>query len=86
MPGIGGPGLYERVKTKSPELIDSIIFITGDTVNPATEDFLSGVTNPVPSKPFGFWELEQLVVGIINRPKGGDEPITGRAGPDAASV
>ncbi len=67
MPGMGGQELYEKISFKHPDLIRSIIFITGDTVNPATKAFLSGVTNPVMSKPFDFRELEQLVVSVINR-------------------
>ncbi|MBC8281877.1 MAG: PAS domain-containing protein [Chloroflexi bacterium] len=67
MPGLGGQGLYERIQEMHPELIKLIVFITGDTVNPATKNFLGSVTNPVLSKPFDFRELEQLVVSVIDR-------------------
>ena len=56
MPGMGGQELYNKVKSDMPELAERIIFITGDTVNPATREFLSGVPNSVVSKPFDFRE------------------------------
>ena len=68
MPGMGGQELYERIKVSIPDLVDRIVFITGDTVNPATRSFLTGIGNAVLSKPFDFRELEQLVLTITNRP------------------
>ena len=47
-----------RVKAISPKLLNRIVFIAGDTVNQATNSFLSSVPNPVLSKPFDFRELE----------------------------
>jgi hypothetical protein len=58
------------VKDISPKLLNRIVFITGDTVNQATNSFLSSVPNPVLSKPFDFRELEQWVVSVI-----GQEPM-----------
>ena len=75
MPGLGGQGLYERVEEAKPELLDRILFITGDTVNPATKTFLAGVANPVLSKPFDFQEVEQLVVAITSREAGTQDPL-----------
>ena len=81
MPGLGGQGLYERLKQMRPELVDRIIFITGDTVNPASKAFLSSVANPVLSKPFDFRELEQLVVSITNRRQPVHRRLSGAHGP-----
>ena len=81
MPGMSGKEFYERLQAESPELIDRIIFITGDTVNPATKSFLSSVANPVLSKPFDFRELEQMVVSVINRGKDNVESVAGRLEP-----
>ncbi|HAA95416.1 MAG TPA: hypothetical protein DHW65_02080 [Dehalococcoidia bacterium] len=67
MSGMGGHELYNKVKSDMPELAERIIFITGDTVNPATREFLSGVPNSVVSKPFDFRELEQVVMAISQR-------------------
>jgi hypothetical protein len=67
---MGGQALYERVKDISPKLLNRIVFITGDTVNQATNSFLSSVPNPVLSKPFNFRELEQSVGSVI-----GQEPM-----------
>jgi len=69
MPGMSGQELYERIADSNPEMVDRIIFITGDTVNRNTERLLGKLTNPVLSKPFDFRELEQLVVSLINRRK-----------------
>ena len=67
MPGMSGKELYERIAESNPDLLDRIIFITGDTVNPDTKRFLGDVTNPVLSKPFDFRELEQMVVSVVDR-------------------
>ena len=55
------------VKAISPKLLNRIVFITGDTVNQATNSFLSSLPNPVLSKPFDFRELEQWVVSVIGQ-------------------
>lgn len=67
MPGMGGQGLYEKVNAAYPELVDRIIFVTGDTVGTATRAFLDNIANPVVSKPFDIRKLEQLVAAISNR-------------------
>lgn len=79
MPGMSGQELYLRVKLAKPELADRIIFITGDTVNPDTREFLINVTNPVLSKPFDFRELEQLVVAVTNRPQDDENLLSKQA-------
>lgn len=86
MPGMSGKEFYEKLQDESPELISSIIFITGDTVNPETESFLSSVANPVLSKPFDFRELEQMVVSVINGEKRDEYIETGRLQPDVPSA
>ena len=86
MPGMSGKQFYEKLQAESPELIKSIIFITGDTVNLETKSFLSSVANPVLSKPFDFRELEQMVVSVINRGKDEGGIETGQSEPDISSA
>jgi two-component system NtrC family sensor kinase len=52
MPGIGGRGLYRKVREAYPELAGRIIFTTGDTVSDATRAFLENSGTPYVSKPF----------------------------------
>lgn len=58
MPGIGGQELYKRIITESPNLASKIIFITGDTINNNTINFLKTNSCPYLLKPFTFGELE----------------------------
>ena len=58
MPGIGGQELYKRILAEFPNLADKILFITGDTINNNTIDFLKTNSCPFLLKPFTFDELE----------------------------
>jgi len=81
MPGMSGQELFLRVKLARPELADRIIFITGDTVNPDTREFLINVTKPVLSKPFDFRELEQLVMAVTNRSRDDENVLCNQSDP-----
>ncbi|MBC8281980.1 MAG: hypothetical protein H8E48_14445 [Chloroflexi bacterium] len=81
MPGLGGQGLYEIIKALRPELLNSIVFITGDTVNPATKSFLTSITDSVLSKPFAFRELEQLIVSVIDQKSDQESNVSSQKNP-----
>lgn len=57
MPGIDGRDLYEAINRNSPELINRVIFITGDTITKSTQDFLQSTGRIYMSKPFDFSRL-----------------------------
>jgi len=61
MPGLSGKQLYEQIKEFSPSLAQHIIFTTGDTINPPTEQFLQETKNAYIVKPFQLNELQKLI-------------------------
>lgn len=67
MPGMGGPELYKLIQDISEPLASKIVFVTGDTVGPATQEFLSETNNPVVAKPFRMAELLQTIHELWER-------------------
>ena len=61
MPGMDGRRLYAHVLATQPELVNRIIFTTGDTANEATLNFLAELDRPYLRKPF-FTETVRRVV------------------------
>lgn len=52
IPGLDGPTFYRAVTEKYPALARRFVFLTGDTLNPATSAFLAEVCAPNFQKPF----------------------------------
>lgn len=63
MPGIDGIEFYRLLKEKGFSGLDRIIFITGDVINPNTEEFLNSIRNPYLIKPFDFDALKRILIG-----------------------
>ncbi|MEQ9606645.1 MAG: PAS-domain containing protein, partial [Kiloniellaceae bacterium] len=61
MPHLDGPGLYEKLKTVKPRLVERMIFATGDLLNAETERFLKASGRPCVEKPFMPSQIRQLV-------------------------
>ena len=61
MPGLDGRKLYEHIKETDPELMKSIVFITGDTANADTRAFLAWKENLHIEKPFDIEEVKKVV-------------------------
>ena len=61
MPGMSGPELYALIQEISEPLAAKIVFVTGDTVSPATRDFISKTGNPVVAKPFPMAEILKTI-------------------------
>jgi len=57
MPGMSGPELYKLIQEISETMASTVVFVTGDTVSPATRDFISETGNPMVAKPFRMAEL-----------------------------
>ncbi len=67
MPGkIDGRVLYEVIKIEKPDLINKIIFITGDIVSNDTKEFLNDKSNLYILKPFTIDKLLNTVVKVFN--------------------
>jgi two-component system NtrC family sensor kinase len=67
MPGISGFDLHRWVRERDVDLADRMVFITGDTLSPATRDQLELNGNPFLSKPFSIEQLEQTLISLLKR-------------------
>jgi DNA-binding NtrC family response regulator/nitrogen-specific signal transduction histidine kinase len=61
MPGLDGPGLYREISARHPALLSRLIYITGDTLSPDVEAFLSRTSVTCLTKPFALDDLERVV-------------------------
>jgi CheY-like chemotaxis protein len=61
MPEMSGQEFYRRVREIDHEQAERMVFITGDTVNVATRQFLQRVSNPCLVKPFKVEEIREVV-------------------------
>ncbi|MEX2238175.1 MAG: response regulator [Dehalococcoidia bacterium] len=61
MPEISGQELFNEIVAAYPELAPKVIFITGDTVNDETREFINSVSNPTLEKPFRLEALRGLL-------------------------
>ena len=61
MPAVGGPTFFEILQTTRPDLLPKVIFVTGDTMSPTTQEFLQRAARPVLPKPFDPERLRALV-------------------------
>jgi CheY-like chemotaxis protein len=61
MPGMSGQHLYQTIEARDRELAGRVIFITGDTVNSDTRDFIAAAGNIALSKPIDLEELTRRV-------------------------
>jgi two-component system NtrC family sensor kinase len=63
MPGMDGPAFHERLRRERPGLAARTVFITGDVVT--TSGRLTGVRQPILTKPFALEKLEEALVGLM---------------------
>ena len=61
MPGLGGKELYRRIKEQDEASAKRVIFATGDTLNPDTQEFLESTGNPWLGKPYSLGDLETKI-------------------------
>jgi len=61
MPGMDGPDLYRTLGSTHPELLSRFVFLTGDTLNPESREFVQHTGAPCLSKPFDFDEVFRVV-------------------------
>jgi signal transduction histidine kinase/ActR/RegA family two-component response regulator len=61
MPEMNGQEFYRRVREIDREQAGRMVFITGDTVNVATRQFLQRISNPCLVKPFKVEEIREIV-------------------------
>jgi len=58
---MSGQEFYRQVREIDREQAGRMVFITGDTVNVATRQFLQRVSNPCLVKPFKVEEIREVV-------------------------
>jgi nitrogen-specific signal transduction histidine kinase/CheY-like chemotaxis protein len=61
MPGLDGPDLYRMLSSTRPELLSRFMFLTGDTLNPESWEFVQRTGAPCLGKPFDFDEVYRVV-------------------------
>ncbi len=66
MPGLGGAALYKRLKRDHPRLIERMVIVTGDMMNPATRGFLRETGLPYLSKPFEMEDLKRKMAELLS--------------------
>jgi two-component system, NtrC family, sensor kinase len=67
MPGIGGAGFYRKLQEIRPELLDRLIFASGDISSGVTHEFLRMTGRPVLAKPFPLTELTAAIREVAER-------------------
>jgi len=68
MPELDGPGLYQALQDHSPQLVQGFIFLTGDTMNAETTEFLERVGAPRLTKPFTAADARRVVEQALRAP------------------
>jgi two-component system NtrC family sensor kinase len=71
LPRISGRRLYEIMKDKYPSSAEKVMFITGDTITPSTQNFLDSTGRPYLIKPFN----PKVAVGLVEEILGGNGNI-----------
>jgi CheY-like chemotaxis protein len=66
MPELDGPSLYWLLKRQQPHLCQRLIFLTGDTLEPATREFLEQSGAPCLTKPFTIADARRLIQRVLS--------------------
>jgi two-component system NtrC family sensor kinase len=65
MPGMDGRKFFEIVRKQDAALADRIVFVTGDTVSPDTQEFFEATGNRWLSKPFSIAQVTATVNEVL---------------------
>ncbi len=65
LPDTSGPKVYKVVQAEHLEMIDRMIFTTGDIVSPDVQRFLDESGSPILKKPFDLPELHRLMEEVL---------------------
>jgi|GEM_PF-2414847 len=65
MPDLDGPGFYRELGRRQPHLLSRIIFLTGDVLSPAAQDFFVQVDNVRLVKPFRGQEVRRVIQQML---------------------
>jgi signal transduction histidine kinase/ActR/RegA family two-component response regulator len=79
MPELDGPTLYRLLERQQPHLCRRLLFLTGDTLEPATHEFLEQSGAPCLTKPFTIAEARRAIQRAL-RPESPAAPASAGAG------
>jgi CheY-like chemotaxis protein len=65
MPGMNGMELYGEISTRWPKLAHRVIFVTGDTSDLNTREYLATHQIPLIAKPFDRKTLESIIHAVL---------------------
>ncbi len=65
MPELDGPGLYRELERRHPGLLGRCVFLTGDTLNAQTREFLERTNVPRVGEPFSEEEVRSAVQRVL---------------------
>ncbi|RPI46077.1 MAG: PAS domain-containing sensor histidine kinase, partial [Betaproteobacteria bacterium] len=74
MPDLDGLALYHEIKRRWPERGNLVVFVTGDTLSPASRDLANVADRPVIEKPFVPEEVHRVVAEIALAGAAGGRP------------
>jgi two-component system NtrC family sensor kinase len=76
MPELDGPSLYRLLERQHPHLCQRLLFLTGDTLEPATQEFLEQSGAPCLTKPFSIAEARRAIQRALHAASLADTPLT----------
>ncbi|MBI4862693.1 MAG: response regulator [Candidatus Riflebacteria bacterium] len=76
MPQMGGRELFEKLSAENPSQAGRVVFMTGDSSDEATVEFLDRSGRPYLLKPFQIDALDDVLASVCTR--GGPVPGPGR--------
>jgi DNA-binding response OmpR family regulator len=68
MPGMDGRSFYKEVTARKPEMSGRFIFLTGDTCNSDTLDFVESVGARCLGKPFHLEAMDKTLTEVLSQP------------------
>jgi CheY-like chemotaxis protein len=67
MPKLDGPGLYRELAQRRPELLERLVFVTGDILGRETAAFLERTKVAHLTKPFDIKQIRRVVHEVLDR-------------------
>ena len=65
MPGMGGIGFHDRLAAEHSELLERVVFVTGDLASPVSARFHERCERPLLHKPFDYDTLFQRLAEVV---------------------
>jgi two-component system cell cycle sensor histidine kinase/response regulator CckA len=72
MPHLSGSELHRELRGKRPDLVERLVFSTGDVASSDAASFLASSQRPVIEKPFELARLEELLGNVLRLTRGGE--------------